>query len=205
MSHIWMSHVTQLVVSSNMPREGDGSCNTYGWVHVTHQMSHVTHMSKSRHICPWVTSQINWVMSHISTSHVTHIHESCHTYQRVMSHSSSSAVTCLERAMSHVTHIDESCHTYGRVMSRIWMSHVTHMDESCHAYGWVMSHIWMSHCKYVNDVANKKSLKCINCRVQCHVVNKMSHVTHIHRSCHTYSWVMSRIWISHVTHVNESF
>ena len=32
----------------------------------------------------------------------------------------------------------------------------------------------------------------------------MSHVTHMNESCHTYEWVMSHIWMSHVTHTNES-
>ena len=32
----------------------------------------------------------------------------------------------------------------------------------------------------------------------------MSHVTHMNESCHTYEWVMSHIWMSHVTHRNES-
>ena len=32
----------------------------------------------------------------------------------------------------------------------------------------------------------------------------MSHVTHMNESCHTYQWVMSQLWMSHVTHTNES-
>jgi len=32
----------------------------------------------------------------------------------------------------------------------------------------------------------------------------MSHVTHMNESCHTYEWVMSHIWMSLVTHMNES-
>ena len=32
----------------------------------------------------------------------------------------------------------------------------------------------------------------------------MSHVTHMKESWHTYEWVMSHIWMSHVTHMNES-
>jgi len=33
----------------------------------------------------------------------------------------------------------------------------------------------------------------------------MSHVTHTNESCHTYEWVMSHIWMSHVTRMmNES-
>jgi len=33
----------------------------------------------------------------------------------------------------------------------------------------------------------------------------MSHVTHMNESCHTYEWVMSHTWMSHVTHMNESY
>jgi len=32
----------------------------------------------------------------------------------------------------------------------------------------------------------------------------MRHVTHMNESCYTYEWVMSHIWMSHVTHMNES-
>ena len=32
----------------------------------------------------------------------------------------------------------------------------------------------------------------------------MSHVTHMNESCHTYEWVMSHIWMRHVTNMNES-
>ena len=33
---------------------------------------------------------------------------------------------------------------------------------------------------------------------------RMSHVTHMNESCHTYEWVMTRIWMSHVTRADES-
>ena len=29
---------------------------------------------------------------------------------------------------------------------------------------------------------------------------RMSHVTHMNESCHTYEWVMAHIWMGHVTH-----
>ena len=32
----------------------------------------------------------------------------------------------------------------------------------------------------------------------------MSRVTHVNESCHTCEWVVSRMWMSHITHVNES-
>ena len=71
-------------------------------------------------------------------SQITHINESCHTYERVMSHI----------RMGHVTRMNElrhgSCHTYERVMyvwvmshirmSHVGMGHVTHMNESWHTY-----------------------------------------------------------------------
>jgi len=35
----------------------------------------------------------------------------------------------------------------------------------------------------------------------CHIW--MSHVTHMNESCHTYEWAMSHIWMSHVTHIRR--
>ena len=32
----------------------------------------------------------------------------------------------------------------------------------------------------------------------------MSHVTHMNELCHTYGWVMSHIWMRHITRMNES-
>ena len=32
----------------------------------------------------------------------------------------------------------------------------------------------------------------------------MNHVTHMSESCHTYEWIMSHVWMSPVTHMNES-
>jgi len=112
------------------------------------------------------------VMSHIRMSHVTHMNELCHTYESVMSHI----------RMSHVTHTNQSCHTYESVVSHIRMSHVTHTNESCHTYEWVMSHIRMSHVTHMND----------------------AHVAHTNESCHKYQRGKSRIWIGHITRTSVS-
>ena len=32
----------------------------------------------------------------------------------------------------------------------------------------------------------------------------MRHVTHMNESCHTHEWVLSHVWMSHVTHLNKS-
>ena len=153
------------------------------------------------------------------------MNESCHTYEWVMKHI----------WMSHVTHMNESC--------RNWTSHVMHVNGSCHTYEWVMSHIWMNRVKHTNVSCHTKrrvisechstnltkgsqntnflralwkyiqhSAEHSNpCRLLCTYTYEwfmshiwMSHVTHMNESCHTYEWVMWHIWMSHVTHMNES-
>ena len=146
MSHIRISHVTHM----------NESCRPYEWIPVSHvtdahrhhhatlRMRHVTYTYESK----WVMSQIPFaiIMQHydsVSQYHVTHMNESCHTYERVMSHIwmiDFIGVPCHHHTtlrMSHVTHMNESCHTYEYVMSHIWMRHVAHTYES----KWVMSQV----------------------------------------------------------------
>jgi len=81
--------------------------------------------------------------------------------------------------------MNESCLTYD------WQERLLRIHQSCNTYEWVMSNIRMSHVPYMNE------------------------------SCLTYEWVMSHIrmtgralkdtpimqhiWMSHVTHMKESF
>ena len=58
-----------------------------------------------------------------------------------------------------------------------------------------MSHIRMSHVTHMNESCHTYEW------VMSHI--QMSHVTHTNEPCHTYNWVMSHIWMSHVTHTNE--
>jgi len=51
-----------------------------------------------------------------------------------------------------------------------------------------MSVIWVSHGTHVNE----------SCRTHEWVMS------HLNECCDTYEWVMSRMWTSHVTHMNES-
>ena len=147
----------------------------------------------------------------------------------------------------------ESCHKYERVVSHIWMSHVTHTNESFHTSVQedtkrkVKRHyvnvgdmtpsntrhvsFWLIHLRGVRDWFISRVRDSSICRTwhfpihditYFHVWHDvftcmtrfvyewvmshmwMSHVTHMNESCHTYEWVMSRIWMSHVTHMNES-
>jgi len=74
---------------------------------------------------------------------------------------------------------------------RICMSHVlcewvtSHMNESCHAYEWVVSHM-------------HQSLVCS----QCVPISYMDESRLICMSHVPYERVMSRIWMSNVTHMN---
>jgi len=93
MPHIRISHVTQLIASSQ----------THRWVmlhiwmgrvkHLNESMGHIKHLNETCHTSEWVISHIwsrhakhtNGSTSHIWTGRVTHMNESCHTYEWVMS------------------------------------------------------------------------------------------------------------------------
>ena len=140
------------------------------------------------------------------------MNESCHTCEWVMSHI----------WMSHVTHMNESCHTYEWVMSHVWISHVTHMNESCHTvqigsqtpsdgyksrhtYEWVMWHVWMSHVTHMNKSQHMRTRVLSQHKASTHAVQTGSTtLSDWYESCHTYGWIMSHIWMSHVTPMNES-
>ena len=150
-------------------------------------MSHLTHINESSHT-------YEWVMSHIWVSPVTHMNESCHTYEWIMSHAGWQVAQGIHRlAMSHVTHMNESCHMCEWVMPHIRMSHVTHMNESCTTYEWVLSRAgWQQ----TQEIQRQDSV--IQCPltlsekrsewVMSHIW--MSHVTSVSESCHTYEWVI---------------
>jgi len=158
---------------------------------------------------------------------------------RIMSHIGRSCVTTFEWFVSPATLLFSSSNymTFEWVMSQIWMSHVTHMNEPCRTFEWVMSHIWMSHVEHLNASVRRQHRRsplpttCDSKHMTWHIwmshVNTLKwvtshicmsdvthewvmshiwiiHVTHLNESCHTYEWVISHIWMSHITHMNES-
>ena len=122
MSHMWMSHVTQV----------NESCHAGEWVMSRMWMSHVTQVNESCHTCERFMSH-RW-MSHVTRSnascqhmrkhHVAPTHVSCHSHECVMSHI----------WMSTVTRMNESCHTYEWVTSKLYARQTFH-DSS----------IWQTH------------------------------------------------------------
>ena len=81
------------------------------------------------------------------------------------------------------------------------------MNESClvwirHVtYERVMSHVAHAWFVFHQWFTHEWVIYTYNC-VMLHLW--MSHVTHMNESCHTYECVMSHIWMRHVTHMNES-
>jgi len=117
-------------------------------------------------------------------------------------------------------------HTYELVLLHTWKAHLKHLNEPWLIYEGVIPHIWISHVKYLDESYSFESRhtherfmsrKRINQLSICmshtrHVTNPlyfthayimshiwMSHVTIMNESCHTYEWVMPHIWMSHVT------
>jgi len=70
------------------------------------------------------------------------------------------------------------------VTSHVWMRQVTHMNRSWHTYEWIMPHIGIESCHAMNESYHTHQ------RVMPHAL-----VSH---------WVMSNLWMSHVTLMNES-
>jgi len=65
----------------------------------------------------------------------------------------------------------------------IWIRHVTHRNTSCHAHESVMS------------LSQQHQHAACHSRTSC-----LQQAATLAKSRHTYEWVMSHVWISHVTH-----
>jgi len=93
--------------------------------------------------------------------------------------------------MPQVRHINESCRIYERVTSHIHTSHVTPMNSSSPSHECVTSNIQTSRVRYMNECDTYEE--------------GMSHICiHTNACSQTYRRVMSDIWMSRVSHTNES-
>jgi len=113
--------------------------------------------------------------------------------------------------LGHVTHTNES---RTRSVSGIGMGHVTQKNESYHTNKGFISHInelIELNESHTRSISSNRSPSCWNSTRTCIATYQcvmsriwMSHVTHMNESCHAYEWVMSRIWMGHITYINES-
>jgi len=151
------------------------SCHVNGPCHA-YEMPPV---NESCHSCEWVV----WM---------GHVIDSCHTYERVMSHI----------RLSHVAHMN-ACMWIRRVTNTASrLGRVTHTNESRHTYVYVMWCMWMRVCEWVVSLIRHGD------RVVSHIW--MSYVAYRNEWCDKYECVMSRIWRIaleteswHTWHTNE--
>jgi len=168
------------------------SCPMYDWVlshiwmgHITRMspldgymfLSHVTHMNESYHTCEWVVWLMHeWVILPIWTSHFTGMSSpDGYIFKNILS--------------KRMNQLYESCHTHeespppNAIYSRFWyvfsMLKLTKFPPPC---GGGLTFKYTSH-----DM--KRFIECI--------------IPHEWVMLHI-RWVMSYIWMSHVTHMNES-
>ena len=90
------------------------------------------------------------------------------------------------------------------------MAHIvraTPAGESCHTYEKVIARTVCAttadESYQTNEWITTHILRISSRWVMSHVW--MSHGTYLNESCHTFAWVMSHIWMSHVTLMNESW
>jgi len=172
-------------------------CHTYG----NRSLVCVT-ISTLQNTCVWY----EWVMSHIRAmyewvmSHVCMISERVISDVRIMSSCVMSHVRAIkERGMSYVRirhtirqyessrrdDIDTSKH-----VCVVWMSHVTHTHDAGHSYKSYNEWIYIFSC-----------LMCFMWRSR----HFLTRVCDTNESYHTYEWVISHIWMSHITHMNDEW
>jgi len=93
--------------------------------------------------------------------------------------------------MSHMSRwTSELYHTCQRVMS-MWLIHICHTCDICDSFKFV------------------RSSTCESCHTyQCHTYQcqdgPQSYITRVNMSCRTCQYIMPRMWMSHVTYMNES-
>jgi len=154
-------------------------------------LRHVKRMPKSCHT-------YEWVLSYIWMRHTSHMNESYHIYECVRSNTRSAQTSCTHHVtstpyiwMSRVTHMNESCHTHGWVVSHIRMYHFIQMNASCHTYGRIISRMKGILTRCIKHVISTSHMYFIR-------------VSRINEPRHTWKWVKSDVWISHVACVGES-
>jgi len=103
-------------------------------------MSHVAHMSETRHKYEWVTSNIRVSHATYMNESFTHMSQSCHTYEKVMPHLLQgeilyhSAATCIIYALDTNIQVRDFIHSQLSLICMPWLIHNGPMTHSCVIY-----------------------------------------------------------------------
>jgi len=204
MSHIWMSHITHT----------DELCHTCKWIASNIRMDHITHINGSCH-------RYEWVMLHICTlsvesnalvwmklSHlwVTSYIQIPYSFYSVCSNTLL-ILQWMLWGMSQKPHFMtyksgyEVCDT-NQVMRRVtWVCY-----EASHTPHILMRHV--TRYTYKSGIAVSRahtlslSLSLFHTHTHTLILGRAWRAS-MNEPCHTYARVMSHIWMSHTTHMNE--
>ena len=202
-----MSHVTYM----------DESCHIHKWVMWHIWMRHVTHMNESCHTYErivwhiWMRSQCAWIdmfadqlLSHISMRYIA----LCTS--RMYSSLLWICLSLLWLLLSLLRMYTSLLWIYAdQLLSHISMRHTALCTSRMYtSLLWIyMSLLWM-YTSLLWFVLSLLWFFWSLLRDRCLFYGYMRHIalcTSMNESCHTYEWVMSHVWMSHVTHTHESW
>jgi len=152
-------------------------------------------------ICQITWTTCGWIMLHIWMSHVTHMDEACHTCEWVISHIWMSQLVMSHIGMSHmyvwyIWNIWYICYIwYTQCIRYIWNTGAASRLHQPHHMGWLRLvgslKLQVSFVEYRLFYRALLQKRPIIWKSQLIVAT-------------SYAWVMSYVWISHVTHMDES-
>jgi len=110
--------------------------------------------------------------------------------------------------MSHVAHMHESCHTYEGGISLCLPVYyhiqlwwvMIQINESCPTCERVTTHMWMSHVAHMHESCHTYEGGISLCLPVCYHIQLWWVMIQINESCPTCERVTTHIWMSHVTH-----
>jgi len=230
MSHIWMRHVRHMNVSRHVTHM-NASFNTYERV-VSHiRMRRVTHINAScpsyQGVIPYLCLICHQTIPVFWMSHVTHMDASCHTYEWVMSHMWMGHVSLFMQyfwmRQYHVTYRTRIVYDRTRSIGHVFymIEHILSANSAIvRGGGYALIYAILLNAYKVATISRipkniglfcKRALKkrLYSAKETCIFKEPTNH-SHPTRSWYAikqglYSkWVMSRICMRHVTHINGS-
>ena len=128
---------------------------------------------------------------------MSHMDESRHTNKRVIKQSEQNRLfyDSRTRVVIRMSLVHESYKSLSSTRTKLWLFYdsrtrlvirMSLVHESYKSLSSTRTRLWLFYDS------------------QTRLVIRMGHVTHANKSCHTFEWVTSHIWINHVTHMNES-